>query len=220
MSFGKFTTRLPLNKNNNVIWQKTRVASPHNGLSRRQGNYDTAPPTPAPVSQKKQGPSLSRFLNGPNSSSSTCYLYSPSLYHPKTEPMMWNIRLWERLKILYACQRRIFTFFGVQLGGVTSRQKLINELKTWTVSSIAWRILKEMGIPDHLTCLLRNLFADQKATVRIGSGTDWFQIGKGVCQGCILSPCLFNLYAEYIMRTAGLEEAQAGIKIAGKNTSK
>ena len=81
-----------------------------------------------------------------------------------------------------------------------------------------WRILKEMGIPDHLICLLRNLYAGQEATVRTGHGTtDWFQIGKGVCQGCILSPCLFNLYAEYIMRNAGLEEAQAGIKIAGRN---
>ena len=77
-----------------------------------------------------------------------------------------------------------------------------------------------MGIPDHLTCLLRNLYADQEATVRTGHGTtDWFQIGKGVCQGCILSPCLFNLYAEYIMRNTGLDEAQAGIKIAGRNTS-
>ena len=75
-----------------------------------------------------------------------------------------------------------------------------------------------MGIPDHLTRLLRNLHAGQEATVRTGHGTtDWFQIGKGVCQGCILSPCLFNLYAEYIMRNAGLEEAQAGIKIVGKN---
>ena len=80
-----------------------------------------------------------------------------------------------------------------------------------------WKILKEMGIPDHLTCLLRNLYAGQEATVRTGHGTDWFQIGKGICQGCILSPCLFNLYAEYIMRNAGLEEAQAGIKIAGRN---
>ena len=81
-----------------------------------------------------------------------------------------------------------------------------------------WKILKEMGITDHLTCLLRNLYAGQKATVRTGHGTtDWFQIGKGLCQGCILSPYLFNLYAEYIMRNAGLEEAQAGIKIAGKN---
>ena len=77
-----------------------------------------------------------------------------------------------------------------------------------------WKILKEMGIPDHLTCLLRNLYAGQEAT---GHGTtDWFQIGKGVLQGCILSPCLFNFYAEYIMRNAGLEEAQAEIKIAGK----
>ena len=81
-----------------------------------------------------------------------------------------------------------------------------------------WRILKEMGIPDHLTCLLRNLYAGQEATVRTGHGTtDWFKIGKGVHQGCILSPCLFNLYAEYIMRNAGLDEAQAGIKIAGRN---
>ena len=80
-----------------------------------------------------------------------------------------------------------------------------------------WKILKEMGIPDHLTCLLRNLYADQEATVRTGHGTDWFQIGKGVCQGSILSPCLFNLYAEYIMRNAGLEEAQSGIKIARRN---
>ena len=76
------------------------------------------------------------------------------------------------------------------------------------------KILKEMGIPDHLTCLLRNLYAGQEATVRTGHGTDWFQIGKGVRQGCILSPSLFNLYAGYIMRNTGLEEAQAGIKIA------
>ena len=81
-----------------------------------------------------------------------------------------------------------------------------------------WKILQEMGIPDHLTCLLRNLYAGQEATVRTGHGTtDWFPIGKGVGQGCILSPCLFNLYAEYIMRNAGLEETQAGIKIAGRN---
>ena len=81
-----------------------------------------------------------------------------------------------------------------------------------------WKILKEMGIPDHLTCLLRILYAGQEATVRTGHGTiDWFQIGKGVCQGCILSPCLFNLYGEYIMRNAGLEEAQAGINIARRN---
>ena len=81
-----------------------------------------------------------------------------------------------------------------------------------------WKILKEMGIPHYLTYLLRNLYAGQEATVRTGHGTtDWFQRGKGVCQGCILSPCLFNLYAEYIMRHAGLEDAQAGIKIARRN---
>ena len=80
--------------------------------------------------------------------------------------------------------------------------------------------MKEMGIPDHLTYFLRNLYAGQEAIVRTGHGTtDWFQIGKGVCQGCILSPCLFNFYAEYIMRNAGLDEAQAGIKIAGKNVN-
>ena len=83
-----------------------------------------------------------------------------------------------------------------------------------------WKTLKGIGIPDHLTCLLRNLYAGQEATVRTGRGTtDWFQIGKGVRQGSILSPCLFNLYAEYIMRNAGLEEAQAGIKIAGRNVN-
>ena len=80
-----------------------------------------------------------------------------------------------------------------------------------------WKILQETGIPDHLTCLQRNLYAGQEATVRTGHGTDWFQIGKGVHQGCILSPCLFNFYAEYIMKNAGLEEAQTGIKIAGRN---
>ena len=81
-----------------------------------------------------------------------------------------------------------------------------------------WTILKEMGIPDHLTGLLRNQYAGQEATVRTGHGTtDWFQIGKGARQGCLLSPCLFNLYVEYIMRNAGLEETQAGIKIAGRN---
>ena len=82
--------------------------------------------------------------------------------------------------------------------------------------SLLWKILKEMGIPDHLTCLLRSLYARQEATVRTGHGTtDWFQIGKGVC--CVLSPCLFKLYAGYIMRNAGLEEAQAGIKVARRN---
>ena len=83
-----------------------------------------------------------------------------------------------------------------------------------------WKILKEMGIPDHLTCLLRNLCAGQEATVRTGHGTMiWFKIGKGVHQGSLLSPCLFNLYAEYIMQNAELDEAQAGIKISGRNTS-
>ena len=89
-------------------------------------------------------------------------------------------------------------------------------LTVWII--INWKILQEMGIPDHLTCLLRNLYAGQEATVRTGHGTtDCFQMGKGVHQGCILSPCLFNLYAEYIMRNAGLEEAQAGIKIAERD---
>ena len=87
--------------------------------------------------------------------------------------------------------------------------------------TINWKILKEMGMSDHLTCLLRNLYTGPEATVRTGHGTtDRFRIGKGVCQGCILSPCLFNLYAEYIMRNAGLEETQAGIKIAGRNINK
>ena len=81
-----------------------------------------------------------------------------------------------------------------------------------------WKIIQEMEIPDHLTCLLRNLYASQKATARTRHGTtDWFQIGKGVCQGCILSPCLFNLHAKYIMQNARLDEAQAGIKIARRN---
>ena len=84
-----------------------------------------------------------------------------------------------------------------------------------------WKILKDMGLPDHLTCLMRNLYAGQEATVRAGHGTtDWFQIGKGVRQDCTLSLCLFNLYAVYIMRNSGLEEAQAGIKIARRNISK
>ena len=89
-----------------------------------------------------------------------------------------------------------------------------------TCDNQLWKILKEIGIPDHLTCLLRNLYAGQEATVRPGHGTtDWFQIRKGIWQGCILPPCLFNLYAEYIMRNAGLDEAQAGIKIARRNTN-
>ena len=90
----------------------------------------------------------------------------------------------------------------------------------WVDHNKLWKFLKEMGIPDHLTCLLRNLHAGQEATVRTGHGTtDWFQIGREVCQGCVLSPCLYNLYADYIMRNARLDEAQAGIKIAGSNIS-
>ena len=81
------------------------------------------------------------------------------------------------------------------------------------------KILREMDLPDHLTCVLRNLYAGQETIVRTEHGTDWFQIGKEVCQGCILSPCLFNLYTEYIMRNTGLAEAQAGIKIAGRNVN-
>ena len=100
----------------------------------------------------------------------------------------------------------------------TSISALLTMPKPLTVwITVKWKILKEMGIPDHLTVLLRNLYAGQEATVRTGYGTtDWFQIGKGVRQGCILSPCLFNLYAEYIMRNAGLEEAQAGIRLLGE----
>ena len=103
------------------------------------------------------------------------------------------------------------------------RKTSISALLTKTLTvwiTINWKILKEMEIPDTLICFLRNLYAGQEPTVRIGHGTtDWFQIGKGVHQSCILSPYLFNLYAEYIMRNAGLDEAQAGIKIAGKNIS-
>ena len=106
----------------------------------------------------------------------------------------------------------------------SSRKTSISALLTMPKPLTVWitincgKILKDMEIPDHLTCLLRNLYADQEATVRTGhETTDWFQIGKGVRQGCILSPCLFNLYAEYIMRNSGLEEAQAGIKIARRN---
>ena len=101
----------------------------------------------------------------------------------------------------------------------TSISALLTMPKPLTVwITINWKILKEMGIPDHLTCLLKSLYAGRVATVRTARGkTDWFQMGKGVCQGCILSPCLFNFYAEYIMRKPGLEEAEAAIRIAGRN---
>ena len=103
---------------------------------------------------------------------------------------------------------------------ISNKMILIMDLALCTDHKKLWKILKQMGIPNYLTCLLRNLYADQEATVRTGHGTtDWLQRGKGVCQGCILSPCLFNFYAEYIMRNAGLEKAQAGIKIAGRNIS-
>ena len=99
---------------------------------------------------------------------------------------------------------------------ISSLLTIPKPLTVWITTN--WKILKEMGIPDHLTCFLRNLYAGQEATVRTGHGTtDWFQIGKGVHQGCMLSPCLFNLYAEYIMRNDGVDEAQAGIKISRRN---
>ena len=99
----------------------------------------------------------------------------------------------------------------------TSTSASLTTLKPLTVWITAnWKILQEMGISDHLTCLLRNLYAAQEATVRTGHGTDWFQIRKGVCQDCILSPCLFNLHAEYIMRNVGLDKRQAGIKMLGE----
>ena len=106
------------------------------------------------------------------------------------------------------------------LTSVGSSKKQESSRRKSTSALYTMQILKKMGIPDYLTCLLRNLYSGQEATVRTGHGTtDWFQIGKGVHQGCILSPCLFNLYAEYIMWNARLDEAQAGIKIAGRNTS-
>ena len=118
---------------------------------------------------------------------------------------------------------KLLTSVGLSKEQKSSRKTSISALLTMPKSLTVdhkklWKILKEMGIPDHLTCLLRNLYAGQEATVRTGRGTtDWFQIGKGVRQGCMLSPCLFNFYAEYIMGNAGLEETQAGIKIAGRN---
>ena len=113
---------------------------------------------------------------------------------------------------------KLLTSTGSSKKEESSRKTSISALLTVPKPLTLWKILKEMGITDHLTALLRNLYAGQEATVRTGHGTtDWFQTGKGVHQGCILSPCLFNLYAEYIMRNPGLEEAQAGIKVAGRN---
>ena len=109
------------------------------------------------------------------------------------------------------------TSFGSSNKQVSSRKTSTSAFLTVCITT-NWKILKEMGIPDHLTCLLRNLYAGQEAIVRTGhETTDWFQIGKGVRQNCILSPCLFNLYAEYIMKNAGLDKAQARIKISMKN---
>ena len=99
---------------------------------------------------------------------------------------------------------------------ITALLTMPKPLNVWI--TINWKILKEMGIPGHLSCLLTNLYAGQEATVRTGHGsTECFQVGKGICQGCILSPCLFNIYAEYTMRNAGLQEEEAGIKIARRN---
>ena len=107
---------------------------------------------------------------------------------------------------------------GIPKKSISASLATLKSLTVWITTN--WKILKDLGIPDHLTCLLRNLYAGQEATGRIGHGiTDWFQIGKGVHPRCILSPCLLNLYAEYIMRNARLNEAQAGIKIARRNIS-
>ena len=132
-----------------------------------------------------------------------CYLLDdcPWTSHLTTFNLIFLIRHWSKcfLNCLHHCIKNNVEYLSVD------HNKL-------------WKIMKEIGIPDHLTCLWKNVYADQEATVRTGYGTiDWFQIGKGICQGCILSNCLFNSYAEYIMRNAGLEESQAGIKIAGKN---
>ena len=123
----------------------------------------------------------------------------------------------ERRKREFSELKMIFCIlFWLLVIWVSTFALLTKPLTVWITTN--WKILKEMGIPDHLTCLLRNLYAGQEATVRTGHGTtDWFQIGKGVHQGCILSPCLFSLHAEYIVRNAGLEEAQAGIKNARRN---
>ena len=133
----------------------------------------------------------------------------------------WIRKLWYKLVLEKAEEPEIKlpTSAGSWRKEESSRKTSISALLTMPKPLTVWiTILQEMGIPHHLTWLLRNLYAGQEATVRTGQGTtDWLQIGKGVCQSCILSPCLFNLYAEYIMRHTGLEERQAGIKIAGRN---
>ena len=136
----------------------------------------------------------------------TAYTFSPSICHEVMGP---EIKL----------PTSIGSWRKQESSRKTSTSALLTMPKPLTVCiTTNWKILKEMGIPDYLTCLLRNMYAGQEATVRNGHGTtDWFQIRKGICQACILSPCLFNLYAEYILRNPGLEEAQAGIKIAGRN---
>ena len=134
------------------------------------------------------------------------------------------IYLWMKIRCIMTFSQRLCmlektSFKKQESARKTSISALLTMPKPLTVwITINQKILQEMGIPDHLNCLLRHLYAGQEATVRSGHGTTgWFQIGKGVRQGCLLSPCLFNFYAEYIMRNAGLEEAQAGIKIAGRN---
>ena len=120
------------------------------------------------------------------------------------------------------CYSKLLISIGSQKKQLNSRKTPTSALLTtpkpltvWIITN--WKILKEMGIPDHLTCFLRNLYADQEATIRTGHGTtDWFQIGKGVRQGCLLSPCLLNLYAEYIMRNVGLDEAQLESRLPGE----
>ena len=136
--------------------------------------------------------------------------------HPQEKTLHMDITRWSISKSnwLYSLQPKMENLYTVR----KNKNRSWLWLRAWTPY---WQIqTEEMGIPDHLTCLLRNLYASQEGTVRTGHGTiDWFQIGKGVHQGCILSPCLFNLYVQYIMRNSELEEAKAGIKIAWRNTS-
>ena len=139
---------------------------------------------------------------------------------PETEPCIYRY-LKLVLEKAEKPEIKLPTSVGSSKKQESSRKTSISALLTMLKPLTVWKILREMGIPDHLTCLLRNLYAGQEATVRTGHGTtDWFQIEKRVCQGYILSPLLFNFYAEYLMRNAGLDEAQAGIKIAGRNINK